>query len=78
MPIQRVSVENGDGESTWTEPDMNGDYVYWDDIAEVIVSASALIARVELAHDLHAVFKIKDSEEYKKLKLLVASATQSQ
>lgn len=30
--LQRYKVTNGDGESTWEEPDKNGDYVRWDDL----------------------------------------------
>jgi len=72
MPIQRLNVENGDGESTWTEPDKNGDYVYWEDVAQLVVDVHSLIARIELAHDLHAVFTIKDTEEFSKVKAAVS------
>ena len=67
MPIQRVSVKGEAGEPTWTEPDKDGEYVYWDDVAKVIVDVSGLIARIELAHDLHTVFTIKDSAEFQNL-----------
>ena len=37
MPIQRVSVEGEAGEPTWTEPDENGDYVYWEDVYDKLM-----------------------------------------
>jgi hypothetical protein len=33
---------------------------------------SGLIARIELANDLHAVFTIKDSEEFAKVKAVIS------
>jgi hypothetical protein len=35
MPIQRVSVEGEAGEPTWTEPDKDGKYVYWEDVKDL-------------------------------------------
>ena len=55
MPIQRVSVDGEAGEPTWTEPSKDGEYVYWEDVAQLMVDVSGLIARIELADDLHAV-----------------------
>ena len=68
MTIKRLIVESEDGGPTWTEPNMDGQYVYWKDVAKLIVDMSGLIARIEFAHDLHAVFTIKDSEEFRKVK----------
>jgi hypothetical protein len=68
MPIQRLSVEGEAGEPTWTEPDKDGEYVYWEDVAQLMVDVSGLIARIELANDLHAVFTIKDAAEFEKVK----------
>jgi len=34
MPFQRLSVEGQAGEPTWTEPDKDGEYVYWEDVAQ--------------------------------------------
>ena len=68
MPIQRLSVDGEAGEPTWTEPDRDGEYVYWEDVAQLMVDVSGLIARIELANDLHAVFTIKDSAEFQKAK----------
>lgn len=37
MTIQRVSVDGEAGEPTWTEPDVNGEYVYWDDVYDKLM-----------------------------------------
>jgi hypothetical protein len=68
MQIKRVSVKGEAGESTWTEPDEHGEYVYWEDVAQLMVDVAGLIARIELAYDLHAVFTIKDALEFQKVK----------
>jgi len=72
MSIQRLSVDGEAGEATWTEPDRDGEYVYWEDVADLIIKVSGLISRIELANDLHAVFTIKDSEEFAKVKAVVS------
>jgi hypothetical protein len=72
MPIQRLSVDGEAGEATWTEPNRDGEYVYWEDVADLVVKVSGLIARIELANDLHAVFMIKDSEEFAKVKAVIS------
>lgn len=33
--LQRYDVTNGDGESTWEEPEKNGDYVRWEDLEKL-------------------------------------------
>jgi hypothetical protein len=43
--LQRYNVENGDGESTWEEPDKNGDYVRWEDL-ENLATRSPFAAEV--------------------------------
>ena len=35
MPFQRLSVEGEAGEPTWTEPDKDGEYVYWEDVKDL-------------------------------------------
>ena len=37
MQIQRLSVEGEAGEPTWTEPDKEGEYVYWEDICDKLM-----------------------------------------
>ena len=37
MQIQRLSVEGEAGEPTWTEPDKDGEYVYWEDICDKLM-----------------------------------------
>jgi hypothetical protein len=43
-------------------------------LALAAVHSSALIARIERAHDLHAVFTIKDSQEFIEAKAAVETA----
>lgn len=69
MAIKRLSVTGWESaEPTWTEPDSDGEYVYWDDVAQLIEDVSGLIARIERANDQHAVFTIKNSVECQKVK----------
>jgi len=78
MRLKRLSVEHGDAESICAFTDTNGEYVYWEDVAQLIVDVSGLIARIELAHDLHAVFTIKDSKEFIKVKADIADIFKEQ
>lgn len=71
MAVQRLSIESEGGEPLWVEADRDGEYVRWGDVAELVVSVSGLTARIELAHDLHAVFTIKDTQEFQKVKAAV-------
>jgi hypothetical protein len=68
MTIQRFSIEGKAGGPVWEEPDRDGDYVRWEEVAKLMVDISGLITRIEIAHDLHAVFTVKNSEEFKKVK----------
>ena len=72
MSIQRLEIEPESGGPLWVAPEISGTYVYWSDVADLVIKASSLIARIELAHDLHAVFTIKDSDEFLKLKSVVS------
>lgn len=72
MAIQRVSVSPESGGTNWIEPSRDGQFVEWTDVAQLMIDISGLVARIELSHDLHAVFTIKDSQEFKKVKEALA------
>jgi hypothetical protein len=56
----------------WVEYDDKGKYCYWEDLVDLAVKVSELVARVEAAHELHAVFTIKDSRELAEVKHIIA------
>jgi len=77
MPLQRVTVTCEPGQPIWVEPDRNGEWVKWEDVARLVVQVSGLVARIEIAHDLHAVFTVKDSEEFVSVKKLISNIFKS-
>jgi hypothetical protein len=69
-PLHRVSVYSlGEQDICY---DTNGRFVWWEDVADIIVEISGLIARIEMAHELHAVFTIKNSREFAQVKHLLS------
>lgn len=67
MKRYRIVADNMDVAESRT-----GNWAEWQDVATLLVRASALIAKIEVANDLHAVFTIKDSAEFQDMKVSVS------
>ena len=71
MPkIERLNIDTW-GE-LWVDYDDKGKYCYWEDLADLAVKVSELVARIEAANDFHAVFTIKDFKEFAEVKHMLS------
>jgi hypothetical protein len=69
-PLHRVTV------NSWSMyeilHDTEGKFVFWEDVADLVVEVAGLIARIEMSHDTHAVSAIKGSKEFAEVKHLLS------